>query len=49
MELKEVIKTRKSIREYEDKPIPDDKLLRVLEAARLAKADQVSIMVLAPT
>ena len=36
MELKEVIKNRKSIREYEDKPIPEDKLLRVLEAARLA-------------
>ena len=36
MELKEVIKKRKSIREYEDKPIPEDTLLRVLEAARLA-------------
>ncbi len=36
MELKEAIKTRKSIREYEDKPIPDDKLQRILEAARLA-------------
>ena len=36
MELKEVIKNRKSIREYEDRPIPEDKLLRVLEAARLA-------------
>jgi nitroreductase len=36
MELKEVIKNRKSIREYEDKAIPEDKLLRVLEAARLA-------------
>jgi nitroreductase len=36
MELKEVIKNRKSIRDYEDKPIPEDKLLRVLEAARLA-------------
>jgi len=36
MELKEVIKNRKSIREYEDTPIKEDKLLRVLEAARLA-------------
>jgi nitroreductase len=36
MELKEVIKSRKSIREYEDKPIPEAKLLNVLEAARLA-------------
>ena len=36
MELKEVIKNRKSIREYEDRPIPEDKLLRVLEAARMA-------------
>jgi nitroreductase len=36
MELKEVIKNRKSIREYEDTPIEEDKLLRVLEAARLA-------------
>ena len=36
MELKEVIKNRKSILEYEDKAIPEDKLLRVLEAARLA-------------
>ena len=36
MELKEVIKNRKSIRDYEDKPIPEDKLLRVLESARLA-------------
>ena len=36
MELKEVIEKRESIRDYEDKPIPKDKLLRVLEAARLA-------------
>ena len=36
MELKEVIEKRESIRDYEDKPIPEDKLLRVLEAARLA-------------
>ena len=36
MELKEVIEKRESIRDYEDRPIPQDKLLRVLEAARLA-------------
>ena len=36
MEFKEVIEKRESIRDYEDKPIPQDKLLRVLEAARLA-------------
>ena len=36
MELKEVIEKRESIRDYEDRPIPQDKLLRVLEDARLA-------------
>jgi nitroreductase len=36
MELKEAIKRRQSIRDYEDKPVPEDKLLKVLEAARLA-------------
>ena len=36
MELKEVIRKRQSIRDYEDRPIPEDKLTRVLEAARLA-------------
>ena len=36
MELKEVIKKRRSVRAYEDTPVPEDKLLRVLEAARLA-------------
>jgi len=36
MELREVIEKRESIRDYEDKPIPQEKLLRVLEAARLA-------------
>ena len=33
MELKEAIKNRKSIREYEDRLIPEDKLLRVLEVS----------------
>ena len=36
MEVQEAIKKRKSIRGYQDKPIPEDKLQRVLEAARLA-------------
>ena len=36
MELKEVIKKRRSVRDYEDLPVPEDKLLRVLDAARLA-------------
>jgi len=36
MELKEAIRTRQSIRDYVDKPVPKEKLLKVLEAARLA-------------
>ena len=36
MEVKEAIEKRKSIRDYKDTPVPEDKLLRVLEAARLA-------------
>ena len=36
MEVMEAIKTRKSIRSYLDKPVEDDKLNTVLEAARLA-------------
>ena len=36
MELKEVIKKRRSVRDYEDIPVPEDRLLRVLDAARLA-------------
>ncbi|MBI4303263.1 MAG: nitroreductase family protein [Chloroflexi bacterium] len=36
MELKEVIKKRQSIRDYEEMPVPEEKLLKVLEAARLA-------------
>jgi nitroreductase len=36
MEVHEAIEKRKSIRSYLDKPIPEDKLLKVLEAARLA-------------
>lgn len=36
MELENVIKERRSIRAYEDRPIPEEKLRKVLEAARLA-------------
>jgi len=36
MELKEVIEKRESVRDYEDTPVPEEKLLKVLEAARLA-------------
>jgi len=36
MELKEAITKRQSIRDYEDEPVPEEKLTRVLEAARLA-------------
>lgn len=36
MDFTTVIKTRRSVRAYTDKPIPDDVLTRVLEAARLA-------------
>ncbi len=36
MNVFEAIKKRRSIRSYQDKPIEEDKLLRVLEAGRLA-------------
>jgi nitroreductase len=36
MELKDAILQRKSIRSYENKPVPEDKLNVVLEAARMA-------------
>ena len=36
MELMDVISIRESVRSYEDRPVPEDKLLKVLEAARLA-------------
>jgi nitroreductase len=36
MELKEAIKKRRSVRDYTDAPVPEDKLLRVLDAGRLA-------------
>ncbi|MFP3958530.1 MAG: nitroreductase family protein [Spirochaetaceae bacterium] len=36
MELYEAIRRRKSVRQYEESPVPDEVLNRVLEAARLA-------------
>ena len=36
MELKEAITKRQSIRDYQDKPVPEEKLRRILEAAHLA-------------
>lgn len=36
MELAEAIKKRRSVRDYEDRPVPEEKLRKVLEAARLA-------------
>ncbi len=36
MNVMEAIKKRSSIRAYQDKPVPEDKLDQVLEAARLA-------------
>ena len=36
MEEKEAIEKRNSIRKYEDRPVPEEKLMKVLEAARLA-------------
>jgi nitroreductase len=36
MELMETIKRRRSVRSYQDKDVEEDKLLRVLEAGRLA-------------
>lgn len=36
MDVYEAIRLRKSVRSYQDKPIEDDKLNRVLEAMRLA-------------
>lgn len=36
MELAEAIRTRESVRAYQDRPVPEEKLTAVLEAARLA-------------
>ena len=36
MEVKDAIRERRSVRTYQTKPVPDDKLMNVLEAARLA-------------
>ncbi|HOK29777.1 MAG TPA: nitroreductase family protein [bacterium] len=36
MDVYDAIKTRRSVRAYQDKPVPEDVLKRILEAARLA-------------
>ena len=36
MDVLDVIRRRYSVREYQDKPVEEEKLLRILEAARLA-------------
>ena len=36
MEVMEAIRNRRSIRDYEDRPVPEDKLTRLLEAVRLS-------------
>ena len=36
MEFMDVVATRKSVRNYADKPVEEEKLVKVLEAARLA-------------
>jgi nitroreductase len=36
MHVMEAIKQRRSIRDYEDRPVPDEKLNRILEAGRLS-------------
>ena len=36
MDFYEVVKTRRSVRSFSDKPIPEDVLKRVLNAARVA-------------
>ncbi|HOP55953.1 MAG TPA: nitroreductase family protein, partial [bacterium] len=34
MDVYDAIKTRRSVRAYQDKPVPEDVLKRILEAAR---------------
>lgn len=36
MDLYQAIKTRRSVRNYQDKPVPEESLTRMLKAARLA-------------
>lgn len=42
MEVREAIEKRSSIRAYKDKPVPEEELLKVLEAARLAPSERNS-------
>ena len=41
MNVFEAIKARRSIRTYDDRPIEEEKLLRVLEAGRLAPGVEI--------
>ena len=36
MNIMEVIEQRRSVRDYEDNPVPDENLSRILEAGRLS-------------
>ena len=36
MEFMDVVAARKSVRDYEDKPVEEEKIVKILEAARLA-------------
>ena len=36
MKLMKAIKKRRSVRDYEDRPVPEEKLHKVLEATRVA-------------
>jgi nitroreductase len=42
MEVMEAIRQRNSIRAYEDRPVPEEELLKVLDAARLAPSGRNS-------
>jgi len=36
MDVMEAVRTRESVRDYQDRPVEEEKLVRILEAARLA-------------
>ena len=42
MDLYDAIKTRRSVRQYRDNPVPDDALKNILEAARMAPSAENS-------
>ena len=41
MDVLTAIKERRSIRKYKDKPVEEEKLLKVLEAARLSPSAKI--------